>query len=100
VWLRPGLDLSDLDGKTGRMAVACWAGALRVVGASTRFAALVRVDVTRRDPLTGLVLSPLAQRFGLDEELLVPVSPGMAPSGLDLDDVPEPPAEAPRGGRR
>jgi len=95
VWLRPGLDLSDLDGKTGRMAVACWAGEVRVVRASTRFAALVRIDVTRRDPLTGVVVSPLAQRFGpLDDPM--PVSPGMAPVGLDLDDVPEPAPEPPR----
>ena len=96
VWLRPGLDLSDLDGKTGRMAVACWAGEVRVVRASTRFAALIRIDVTRRDPLTGLVVSPLAQQFGTDDDLPIPVSPGMAPVGLDLDDVPEPPPEPAR----
>ncbi len=61
VWLRPGLDLSDLDGKTGKLAVACWAGEVRVVRASARYAALIRVDITRRDPLTGLVRSPLAR---------------------------------------
>jgi len=96
VWLRPGLDLSDLDGKTGRMAVACWAGEVRVVRASTRYAALVRIDVTRRDPLTGLVVSPLARQFGPDGDLLVPVSPGLPPLGLDLDDVPEPEPTQPR----
>ena len=53
LWLRPGLDLTDLDGKTGKVAVACWAGEVRVVRASARFAALVRVDMTRRDPLAG-----------------------------------------------
>jgi len=98
VWLRPGLDLSDLDGKTGRMAVACWAGEVRAVRASMRFAALIRIDVTRRDPLTGLVVSPLAQQFGAFEDSSVPVSPGMAPVGLDLDDVPEPPPQQ-RNGR-
>jgi len=97
VWLRPGLDLSDLDGKTGPMAVACWAGEVRVVRASTRYAALIRIDVTRRDPLTGVVVSPLATRFGpLDDP--TPVSPGMPPLGLDLNEVPEP-APQQRNGR-
>ena len=96
VWLRPGLDLSDLEGKTGKLAVTCWAGEVRVVRASTRYAALVRIDVTRRDPLTGLVVSPLAQQFGPVDDLPVPVSPGLPPLGLDLDDVPEPEPEQPR----
>ena len=61
VWLRPGLDLSDLDGKTDKLAVACWAGEARVVRASTRYAALIRVDISRRDPLIGLVTSPLVR---------------------------------------
>ena len=41
VWLRPGLDLTDLDGRTDKLAVACWAGQARVVRASVRYAALV-----------------------------------------------------------
>jgi hypothetical protein len=40
VWPRPGLGLADLEGRTGRLAVACWAGEVRVVRASTRYAAL------------------------------------------------------------
>jgi len=98
VWLRPGLDLSDLDGKTGKLAVACWAGQVRVVRASARFAALVRVDVARRDPLTVRVDSPLP---GLVPEPKHPVaSPGPAVLALDLPDVPEefPPPRA--AGRR
>lgn len=89
VWLRPGLDLADLDGKTGRMAVACWAGEVRVVRASSRYAALVRVDITRRDPLIDVVRSPLVEQFGPWDEAPAPVSPGMPPLGLDLDEVPE-----------
>lgn len=89
LWLRPGFDLTDLDGKTGKVAVACWAGEARVVRASARFAALLRVDVTRRDPLTGVVTSPLVR--------LIPgqVTPGAAvgselpPLALDLPEVPE-----------
>jgi hypothetical protein len=102
LWLRPGLDLADLDGRLGALAVACWAGEARVVRVSQRYAAMVRVDLTRRDPLAGTVASPLAllipQRKN-HEDAVLPVSPGMPPVGLDLADVPEPVPE-PRGGRR
>jgi hypothetical protein len=98
LWLRPGLDLDDLDGRLGRLAVACWASEARVVRASPRFAALVRVDLARRDPLIGLVASPLALLIP-NKNAAVPVSPGMPPVGLDLADVPES-APEPRGGRR
>ena len=54
----------------------------------------MRVDITRRDPLTGEVLSPLAAVFDDDTWDNAPVSPGMAPVGLDLDDIPEPPDES------
>ena len=55
LWLRPGLELVDLDGKAGLIAVACMGEEVRIVRASQRYAALMRVDVARRDPLTGLV---------------------------------------------
>ena len=78
-------------------------GQARVVRTSTRYAALVRVDLARQDPLTGLVASPLAllipQRKNR-EDAVVPVSPGMPPVGLDLADVPEPDLEPRGGGRR
>lgn len=99
LWLRPGLDLDDLDGKTGQLAVACWVGEVRVVRASARFAALTRVDVARRDPLVGLVGSPLAGLVPTTEGAAVPVSPGMPPVGLNLADVPDPEPET-RGVRR
>jgi hypothetical protein len=99
VWLRPGLDLDDLDGKTNKLAVTCWAGEARVVRASARYAALIRIDVTRRDPLTGLVRSPLADRFRDPRDTPVPVSPGLPPLGLDLDEVPEA-VDEPRNARR
>lgn len=106
LWLRPGLDLAELESRIGKLAVACWASGARVVGASARYAALVRVDVARRDPLTAEVASPLAglvppQRHGDGDGDVsnVPVSPGLPPLGLDLADIPEPTPE-PRGGRR
>ena len=99
VWLRPGLDLADLEGKAGRIAVACWAGEVRVVRASQKYAALIRVDIARRDPLSGDVPSPLAALIPRRRQADAPVSPGMPPVGLDLADIPEP-APEPRGGRR
>lgn len=102
LWLRPGLDLSDLDGKTGKVAVACWASEVRVARASSRYAALLRVDVTRRDPLTDVVLSPLAVLFagrtaGPDLGVLAGDEPV---GGLDLEDVPAPVDEPVSRGRR
>ena len=100
VWLRPGLDLADLEVKTAKLAVACWAAQVRVVQASENRAALVRIDITRRDPLKTLVGSPL-----LD---LLPNPPGLAPVSpavpafdlaLDLPDVPST-ASDPRTARR
>jgi hypothetical protein len=76
-----------------------------MVRASTRFAALIRVDLTRRDALTGKVASPLAALVAnlrndnanrpSDEDAPVPL-----PVGLDLADIPEPEPPQPRGGRR
>jgi hypothetical protein len=101
LWLRPGLELADLDGKTGRIAVAIPAKQVRVVAASERFAALIRVDVARRDPLTGRIDSPLALRIPSlrNTNADAPVSPAVPLVGLDLADIPEP-APEPRGGRR
>src|SRR6266540_303425 len=100
VWLRPGLDLSDLESKTGKLAVTCWAGEVRVVRASQRYAALLRVDVARRDPLADKVESPLAKLIPLPRKADDPtVLSAVPPVGLDLADVPEPVLES-RGGRR
>ncbi|GAA1626663.1 hypothetical protein [Actinoplanes couchii] len=106
VWLRPGLSLDDLDGKADRIAVACFGASLvRVSRARQNLSSLVRVDVTRRDPLTGMVPSPLSALLGgsdLDDEWAdAPVSPAVPLVGLDLADVDEPPAPEPsRGGGR
>jgi hypothetical protein len=96
VWLRPGLDLDDLEGRTGKLAVACWAGEVRVVRASARYAALVRVDVARRDPLTGLVPAPLASLVPRQQAADTLTLAAVPPLGLDLADVPEPLAPEPR----
>jgi hypothetical protein len=98
VWLRPGLDLAELEGRVDKLAVACWASEVRVVRASDRYAALVRVDITRRDPLTALVPSPLAPVAGPAGEPVAP--PVRVWLGLDLPDVPEELLDPPRVGAR
>jgi hypothetical protein len=99
VWLRPGLDLTDVETKTDKLAVACFASEVRVVRASERFAALVRIDVARRDPLKRLVASPLPAQLPDPDDPAAPARPSGGWSGLDLKDIP---AEIPeqRGTRR
>src|SRR5690606_16299943 len=91
VWLRPGLALSDLEQRLDRLAAGCWAAECRIEPASRRYAALLRIDVARRNPLVGVVGSDLADKVpatvvrtewaDLDSTV-----------GLDLPDVPEPAA--------
>ncbi len=103
LWLRPGLELADLEGKAGLIAVTCIAKQVRIAPASERYAALLRVDIARRDPLTSRIDSPLALLIPSlrNTELAdVPVSPAVPPVGLELADIEEPAPELPRGGRR
>ncbi len=102
VWLRPGLSLRDLEqeGQVQKLAVACWANEVRVIRASRRYAALIRVDITRREPLAATIVSPLPDYVPTDVPANAPTSPGMPPVGLDLPDVPDEPvtttADTPR----
>ena len=100
VWLRPGLSVAELEAKADKIAVGCWASEARVVRASTRFAALVRVDIARRDPLTEVVASPLVDLVP-PQRVPLPVDPAaVEPVGLNLADVPEPAAPEPVRVRR
>ncbi|MBG0568074.1 hypothetical protein [Actinoplanes aureus] len=108
LWLRPGLSLEHLekDERPAAIAVACIAKQIRLNAASEHYAALVRVDITRRDPLTGRVESPLALLIPSlrtnDDNADVPVSPAVPPLGLELADIEldEPAAKPTRGGGR
>jgi hypothetical protein len=53
VWLlcRPGISVRDFEDRTTQLAAACWARDARVA-AWRRLAAVITVDVIRRDPLT------------------------------------------------
>ena len=59
IWLRPGLSLDDLQNRLDKIAVACWASAALAEAASRSNAAFVRLDIKRRDVLTGTITSPL-----------------------------------------
>lgn len=90
IWLRPGLSKPDLDARLDKMAVACWATAVTVEEASTSNSAFVRVDIKRRDALTGTVTSPLIDLVDHDTpsgEADAPAHPSTVPNALDLPDV-------------
>jgi hypothetical protein len=105
VWLRPGLSLSDLqtEGGLDRLAAGCWATEVKVARARRSNSALVRIDITRRNPLARAIGSPITN--------LIP--PGLAPhagpagstwpaasapvelAALDLPGVPDTPTDHP-----
>jgi hypothetical protein len=60
LWLRPGLSARDIENVADRIAAACWAVTARVRVSGKR-AAVVSVEVIRRDPLAspGPLPSPL-----------------------------------------
>jgi hypothetical protein len=58
IWLRPGLALGDREPQLDKLAAGCWAAECRLTPASRRYSALLRLDIARRNPLTGQVGSP------------------------------------------
>jgi len=59
VWLRPGLSLGELRGREEQLAVSCWASEVSVEQASSKYAALLRFDIKRRNSFTDQPVSPL-----------------------------------------
>jgi hypothetical protein len=91
IWLRPGLALADIEQRLDRLAAGCWAAECRIAPASRRYAALLRIDIGRRNPLVGMVGTELATR--------VPATVGRtgwvdldSVTGLDLPEIPTPAA--------
>jgi hypothetical protein len=86
IWLRPGLSLDDLTDRLDKIAVACWATAATAEVASSGNAAFVRLDIKRRDALTGTITSPLLDmiKSGNPPALRDPVP---IPTALDLPQV-------------
>jgi hypothetical protein len=110
LWLRPGLSGRDIEAVTDRIAAACWAASARVK-VSPKRAAVVSVEVIRRDPLasSGQITSPLLDgvhpdHFDTDAEIIpLPdrstVIPPSAVEGDTPGDVPlVDPVPATRGG--
>ena len=79
IWLRPGLCLDDLLGRLDKIAVSCWATAATAEAASPGNAALVRLDIKRRDVLTGTVTNPLLDM----------IKSGTPPAQQDTTEIPD-----------
>jgi len=59
LWMRPGLSIEDLDNKAETLASACWARKATIARSKSN-AAIVRIDIDRRDPLASKTIdSPL-----------------------------------------
>ncbi len=86
IWLRPGLALDDIQGRLDLIAVACWADTAIAQAASASNSAFVRLDIKRRDALTGTATTPL---LGLITADTPPRDhdQGPVPTALDLPDV-------------
>ena len=86
IWLRPGLALDDIQSRLDLIAVACWADTAIAQAASQSNSAYVRLDIKRRDALTGTATTPLLS-------LITDGTPprdhedGPVPTALDLPDV-------------
>jgi hypothetical protein len=101
IWLRPGLALADVQDRLDKIAVACWATAVAAEAASRSNAAFVRMDIKRRDALTGTIGSPLLELIK-SGPAAPDRDPADIPTALDLPEVtasevtPAKPARIPR----
>ena len=86
IWLRPGLALDDLLNRLDKIAVACWATAALAETASRSNAAFVRMDIKRRDALTGTITSPLLELIKSGTPA-AQRDPADLPTALDLPQV-------------
>ena len=86
IWLRPGLALDDIQDRLDKIAVACWATAALAEAASRSNAAFVRMDIKRRDALTGTIGSPLLELIKSGAPA-VERDPADLPTALDLPQV-------------
>ncbi len=86
IWLRPGLALDDIQDRLDKIAVACWASTALAEAASGSNAAFVRMDIKRRDALTGTIGSPLLELIKSGAPA-VERDPADLPTALDLPQV-------------
>jgi hypothetical protein len=109
VWviLRPGLALEDVQSQLDKIAVACWGATASAEAASTSNSAYVRMDIKRRDALTGTISSPLLGLLPFRRSTPHPHPVNvLVPDALDLPDIttadvtPAKPAAAARTDKR
>lgn len=104
LWMRPGIAARDIEHAADHLAASCFAREVRVA-VSRKVAALVTVDVIRRDPLVSgtEIDSPLAGMPTTPGDFTVPVQPeppvmptprAPAPTVVGRDGVTEAPATA------
>jgi hypothetical protein len=78
VWLPAGLSVKDIEDDGERLAAACWAHEVRVTPTRHQ-AALVVVDVIRRDPLTARTVLTPAVLDDIDGDHTAPRNGSTAP---------------------
>jgi len=86
IYLRPGLSLPDLEARLDKIVVACHASSVLIDRASQSTAAYLRVDIKRRDVLSGDVGSPLVGLVDPDTPTIPRPVPDL-PTALDLPDI-------------
>ena len=86
IWLRPGLALEEIQDRLDKIAVACWASTVVAEAASRSNAAFVRMDIKRRDALTGTITSPLLELITTGTPA-AQRDPADLPTALDLPQV-------------
>jgi hypothetical protein len=81
LWMRPGIAARDIEHAADHLAASCFAREVRV-SVSRKVAALVTVDVIRRDPLVSgsEIDSPLAGLPTTPGDDTIPVAPNPAPT--------------------
>jgi hypothetical protein len=87
VFLRPGLSLEEIQQRADKLAAGCWAHTVIADRASNSNAALVRIDIKRRDPLTGTIASPFKAMISGHGPGARPAVPVPDAVNLDLTDV-------------
>jgi hypothetical protein len=93
VWLPAGLSVKDIDDDAPRLATACWAREVRVT--PTRWqAALVVVDIVRRDPLGARTVLTPAVLDDIDGDDTAPPDGTVVPLP-DRWTLPTPPVDTP-----
>ncbi|MEV4764700.1 hypothetical protein AB0J89_18965 [Micromonospora chokoriensis] len=89
IYLRPGLSMTDLEGRLDKIAVTCHASTALVERAADGNAAYLRFDIKRREVLTAQVNSPLVDVINPDTPTADRPTP-VIPTALDLPDVDAP----------